>query len=40
MREGRASHLAKGFTVLHMDRKAYAARDGALTTDVLNLLQK
>jgi ubiquinone/menaquinone biosynthesis C-methylase UbiE len=26
---------ANGFTVLHLDRKAYAGRDGSLTTDVL-----
>jgi len=26
---------ANGFTLLHMDRKAYAGRDGSLTTDVL-----
>lgn len=26
---------ANGFTVVHLDRKAYAGRDGALTTDVV-----
>ena len=26
---------ANGFTVLHLDRKAYAGRDGLLTTDVI-----
>lgn len=26
---------ANGFTVLHVDRKAYAGRDGSLTTDVM-----
>ena len=31
---------ANGFSVVHLDRKAYARRDGSLTTDVLILARK
>lgn len=31
---------ATGFTVLHLDRKAYAGRDGSLTTDLLIVAQR
>jgi ubiquinone/menaquinone biosynthesis C-methylase UbiE len=31
---------ATGFTVVHLDRKAYAGRDGSLTTDVLIVARK
>ncbi len=31
---------AHGFTVVHLDRKAYAGRDGSLTTDLLVVAQK